>query len=438
MVNEDKLRKKAKVALNKAEILLDNEEYKKSASQFKKAGEIFALLQEWKVAEQCFFYASKNLTRLGKYYQAALAEREAANDALRLLDYQKARDYFSVAAKSVLKAAKSKLEEFAAENIGFAFLCYFVQGKYQEGITYVKRFKAQIGPDLFNSNLVLKIVQHVTNAVINKNEKHIDDLLDNYSLFQYSEMENLLIKESLVVALASLMVLLEIPLEETEYERDSLIEVNAIVDTSRLCEFANYRVVPHEFTLLNISELHINIGDNLSIKERPELPIKLNFKEFGKEKLRYILRSNIPGTSFIGPIKLVMNVDGKFNFSLESERKDIKITSPDAVLGITLTPQKTPVINQSFPVEVHISNNSDGNAMEIEIEFEFPEDLKMMRGTLKKNIYSLSPNEDMHWQILVKAFDVGEIPIRTVVTFKDEDGNRKGPFSADIPITINL
>ncbi|RLI60636.1 MAG: hypothetical protein DRO88_14070, partial [Promethearchaeia archaeon] len=76
--------------------------------------------------------------------------------------------------------------------------------------------------------------------------------------------------------------------------------------------------------------------------------------------------------------------------------------------------------------------------MEIEVEFEFPEDLKMMRGTFKKNIYSLSPNEQLHWQILVKAFDVGEFPIKTIVSFKDEDGNLKGPFTAEIPLTINL
>lgn len=438
MVDEEKLRKKAKIALNKAEILLDNEEYKKSGANFKKAGELFQQLGEWRIAEKCFFYASKNLTRLGKYHQAALAEREAANSSLRILDYQKARDYFDVAAKSIMKAEKAKLENFAAENIGFAFLCYFVQGKYQDGINYVKRFKAKISPEIFESNLLLRIAQYITNAVINKNEDLIDELIDNYSLFQFSEMENRLIKESLVVALSSLMITLEITLSENEFERDSLIEIHPVIDTTRLQEFKNYQILPHEFTVFNVVDMHIKLGDNLTIKERPKLPITLDLKNFKKESFDLVFRSNIPGASFIGPIILTMNVDDKFSFALESDRKDINITAPDAVLGITLTPEKTPVINQSFPVQVLVSNKSDGNAMEIEIEFEFPEDLKMMRGTFKKNIYSLSPNEQLHWQILVKAFDVGEFPIKTIVSFKDEDGNLKGPFSAEIPLTINL
>ncbi|TFH29597.1 MAG: hypothetical protein E4G98_03555, partial [Promethearchaeota archaeon] len=189
MVSDEKLRKKAKLTLNKAEILLDNEAFKKSASQFKKAGELFDELHEWKIAEQCYFYSSKNYTRIGKYYQAALMQRHAANNSLRALDYQKARDYFDVGAKSVLKADVSRLDEFVAENIGFAFLCYFVQGKYQEGISHVKRFKSRIDPDLFNSNLMLIIAQQVTSAVVNKDESHIDKLLDQYSLFKFTEME---------------------------------------------------------------------------------------------------------------------------------------------------------------------------------------------------------------------------------------------------------
>ncbi len=44
----------------------------------------------------------------------------------------------------------------------------------------------------------------------------------------------------------------------------------------------------------------------------------------------------------------------------------------------------------------------------------------------------------MNWQISVKAFDVGEIPIKTTVSFKDGDGNPKGPFVANLPLNINM
>ncbi|MHA1674793.1 MAG: hypothetical protein ACTSYI_14355, partial [Promethearchaeota archaeon] len=266
MVSDEKLLKKAKVALNKAEILLDNGAHKKSASHFKKAGELFDELEEWKIAEQCFFYSSKSYTRLGKYYQAALMQRNAANNTLRDNNYQKARDYFDVGAKSVLKADVSRLDEFVAENIGFAFLCYFVQGRYQDGISYVKRFKTRIDPELFNSNLMLIIAQNVTNAVVNKDESYIDTLLDEYSLFKFTEMENLIIKDALIVALASLMVRVEMNFTETEFQRETIIEVTPEIDTGRLTEFKSYDILPHKFSALEISDLRIKMGDNLSIK----------------------------------------------------------------------------------------------------------------------------------------------------------------------------
>ena len=103
-----------------------------------------------------------------------------------------------------------------------------------------------------------------------------------------------------------------------------------------------------------------------------------------------------------------------------------------------MVPLKTPVINQTFPLQVIVSNNSDGAAMQIEVEFEFPEDFRLMRGTLKKQIYSLNSKEDMKWQIMVKSLDGGEIPINTIVSFKDGDGNQKGPFTAVLPLNINL
>jgi hypothetical protein len=39
---------------------------------------------------------------------------------------------------------------------------------------------------------------------------------------------------------------------------------------------------------------------------------------------------------------------------------------------------------------------------------------------------------------MVKANESGEIPISTHVQFIDGDGNKKGPFTAVLPLEINL
>ncbi|UYP48331.1 hypothetical protein NEF87_004616 [Candidatus Lokiarchaeum ossiferum] len=441
MANEEKLRKKAEVALEKAEILMDNDNHKKSAEHFKKAAELFLELKEWKIAEKCFFYSAKNYHTLGgarDFHRASLLEYEAGKCCIFTNDFEKARDYFDIASKSILKSDAKNPDEMATTDICFAFLCYFVQGKYEEGIVYIKRFKDQIDPDMYSSHSLMVLVRDLTKAIINEREKYIDSIVDNFGIHKYGAAETLLIKEALIVGLASLMVKFELGMDKTEYERDDSIEVKSILDCTRLGEFKNYSILPRVFKSLVIEKMEIEIGDNISTKEKIALPEKIQVKDFGKKVLPFKFRTNFPGEGFIGPITLTLVIDGKYRFKLQSEKQELLITSPNAVLGIDLLPLKTPVINQSFPLQVNVSNNSEGPAMEINVEFEFPEDLRLMRGTLQKNIYSLDPNEDMKWQIIVKAFDGGEIPIKATVSFKDGDGNAKGPFTADLPLNINL
>ena len=441
MANEEKFRKKAEVALEKAEILMDNERHKKSAEQFKKAAEIYSELKEWKIAEKCFFYSAKNYHTLGgdrDFHRASLLEYEAAKCCVFINNFVKARDYFDIASKSILKSDAKNPDEMATADICFAFLCYFVQGKYEEGIIYIKRFKDQIDPDMYSSHPLMLLVRDLTKAIINEKEKYIDSIIDNFNIEKYGVAETLLLKEALIVGLASLMVKFELGMEKTEYERDDVIDIKSILDCTRLGEFKDYTSLPRVFKSLIIEKMEIEIGDNLSTKEKITMPEEVHVKEFGKKIIPFKFRTNFPGESFIGPITLTLVIDGKYRFKLQSEKQELLITSPNAVLGIDLLPLKTPVINQSFPLQVTVSNNSEGPAMEINVDFEFPEDLRLMRGTLQKNIYSLDPNEDMKWQIIVKAFDGGEIPIKTTVSFKDGDGNEKGPFNAELPLTINL
>ena len=62
----------------------------------------------------------------------------------------------------------------------------------------------------------------------------------------------------------------------------------------------------------------------------------------------------------------------------------------------------------------------------------------MIRGTFKKNIYSLRPNEEFKFELIVKALEAGEIPITTTINFKDPDGNQKEPLILTNNININL
>jgi tetratricopeptide (TPR) repeat protein len=437
MDKSDKQREKAKICVSKAERLMDNNRFKKSGEQFQKAAEIYFEFGEWKIAEQCFFFASKNFNRLGRYHAASNLQRLAANCSLLMHDFNKAKDYYDVALKTILKSDAKNLDDLATTSMCFAFLCQFIRGQQDEALGYVKRFKVDIDQEIFGNHLLVHLVRNLSNSIINEKEKYLNDILKEYPKFRFRVAEAELIKAAILVAMCSVYMNFSLNTEKSEYERDKTLELDTLLDISRLQDIMSHKILSHQFESVVIKNIGIAIGENISNKIKPKLPISIDL-DSDQIKLPFTFRTNFPGEGYIGPLMLTIEIDGKFHFFLKSEVQNIKITSPKAVLGVNLNPQKTPVINQSFPLQVVLSNTSDGDAMQIVVDFEFPEELRMMRGTLTKNVYTLRPNEEFKWEIVVKASDVGEIPIKTIVSFKDGDGNEKGPFEANLPININL
>jgi hypothetical protein len=84
---------------------------------------------------------------------------------------------------------------------------------------------------------------------------------------------------------------------------------------------------------------------------------------------------------------------------------------------------RTPLIDQSFPMEFYIENHSEGDALDLYLEIQFPEQLKVMRGTTKKQIYSLSSNDKITWEITLKPIEMGDYTINMDLKFKDPDQN---------------
>jgi tetratricopeptide (TPR) repeat protein len=438
MPNEEKQRQKAKVHIAKAENLMEREKYSKAAEEFQKAAEMLFEIREWAVAEQCFFYASKNLTQIGKMLGAGNLQRLAANCCLMLENYSKARDYYDISAKSYLKCDAKNKNDLAAISVAFAFLCLFLMGQQDNALEYVKRFKSELDPDVFGSNLLIKLARNLSNAIYNESEKYLDEILADYPHFKFRASESNLIRHAVLIAMLAVHMKFKLDDNTTEFIMDRLVSVNGLVNCDRIKEMETNSIIPHKFKSIIIKDIAIDVGDNLSVKERPQFPISVDLSNFSLIKLPVVYRTNFPGKGYIGPVMITIEMDGKFNFFLKTKRLPINIASPQAILGVEYIALKTPVINQTFPIQVILSNKSDGEAVEIEIELEFPESLRMIRGTFKKTIYSLRPNEQFKFELQVKASEAGQIPVKNTIKFKDPDGNLKEPIIIELPIEINL
>ena len=68
---------------------------------------------------------------------------------------------------------------------------------------------------------------------------------------------------------------------------------------------------------------------------------------------------------------------------------------------------------------------------------EFPEQLKVMRGTTNKQIYSLRSNEDIKWEINLKPLEAGDYVIKIFIKFMDPDQNKIEEIK-EFPFSIKL
>jgi hypothetical protein len=121
-------------------------------------------------------------------------------------------------------------------------------------------------------------------------------------------------------------------------------------------------------------------------------------------------------------------------FIYETQSQTPKLTSPPATLLTSIKNLRPPLIDKTFPLEILIENKSEGEALDIKIDVEFPEMLKIMRGTTKKQIYSLRTNEDLKWEINLKPLEAGDYIIKINIKFMDPDQNsieetKEFPFS---------
>ena len=121
----------------------------------------------------------------------------------------------------------------------------------------------------------------------------------------------------------------------------------------------------------------------------------------------------------------------------ETQSIQPKLVSPPATLLASIRNLRPPLIDQTFPLEILIENKSEGEALDVNLDVEFPENLKIMRGTTKKQIYSLRTNEDLKWEINLKPLEAGDYTIKISIKFVDPNQNKIEEVK-EFPFSIKL
>jgi tetratricopeptide (TPR) repeat protein len=424
--------------LKKAEKLYKAMQYKRAAKLFNTVGNNYMNLGNYEIAKDCFFNAAKSAINEDKYLHGLEFLRNAGNASLSNNYFLEANQFFKEALNYVpsLRNSTDRNYNFIIFS-SLSYLCLFVEGQQEEGLNVVKKIKTNVDDAYFKDNPLIKLVKDLTVATKDKKENYVKKIVKDFEIFKFHEGEIKLAKQALVLAKTITSLIPKLNLDKNVYTTNDIINLTLDIDTKPLLDITRSNFYDYNIEELKISKIGLTISDNFTFHKKPELPITIVPGQ--NCQIDLLIKPHFQMEKpFIGPILLTSEIDGKLKFFYEiSEILYPNLISPPPTLDISIKSLRPPLIGQTFPLEILIENKSEGEALDLNIEINFPENLKVMRGTLKKQIYTLRSNENMKWELNLKPLEAGDYTIKIKATFKDPDQNLIGEVK-DFPLSIKL
>ena len=424
--------------LMKAEQLDKARQYKRAAKLFNTVGINFLKLGDYERAKECFFNAAKCAINEDKYLSGLEFLRNAGNVSLIMNNFSEAYQFFTKALNYIpsLRSSSDRDYQFILFS-SLSYLCLFLEGKQEEGLNLVKKTKNFVDDIYFKENSLIKLIKDLTVATKDKNKNYIKKIETDFENYNFHQGETYLAKLALVLAKTIVTLITKSTFDKNVYTTNDIINLKLDIDTKPLLDISKNPFYNYNITELKISKINITLSDNFTSYKKPELPIKITPGH--NYQLNLLIKPHFQMEKpFIGPITLSFELNEILRFFYEiPETFYPNLISPPPTLDISIKNLRPPLIGQSFPLEIFLENKSEGDALDLNIEIEFPENLKVMRGTLKKQIYSLRSNENMKWEINLKPLEAGDYSIKVKTTFKDPDQNQIGEIK-DFPLSIKL
>jgi hypothetical protein len=411
------------------------------AYQFKKSGKIYhtvgiSLMEKevYELARTSFLNGANAFLETQKYTTVLEMLRLAGEAAIRQEDYLGANQIYKDSIEYIpkLKKSEDKNENYILFSV-LSYLCLFVNGRQEEGLESIKRLQKKIDNSYFKESILIRLVTDITIAIRDKNQEYLDRVKGLINSLKFKKSEKSLLERVTLLVQCQLLLDTKLLLDKQEYTTNELISLTIYFDTTSLLKEFKNNFYGFDIKSFELSKITFELSDNLSINKKPSFPIEI---DIGKNNpLEFLLKPHFQlDKPFIGPIHITCILNNNLIFVYEINAIDINLTSPLPTLDISLKNLRPPLIGQSFPLQILLQNKSEGEAIDVKIEVEFPELLKVMRGTIEKQIYSLRKNEEMNWELNVKPIEPGDYTIKVKVNFKDPDNNdieeiKEFPFS---------
>ena len=422
----------------KAEKLYKAMQFKRAAKIFDFVGDSYSKSGNFELARDCYFDAATCSIKEEKFFTGIEFLRKAGNASLFNNEFLEANQFFREALNYIsnLRSGSDRNQNYILFSC-LSFLCLFVKGEKEEGLKLVKKIKNYVDDKYFKENPLIRLITNLTMVTKEKHEKYIERIKKDFDNLKFREAEILLVKQALVIGKTYTSLMIELSLDKDVYTTNEMINLSLKIDSNPLSEISEQDFYNYTINELKINKIGVTLSDNLASQKRAEVPIIIKANQI--EKVNYVIKPHFQmENSFIGPISFDFELNGNLIFIYEiTQLLEPKLISPLPSLDISIKNLRPPLIDQSFPLEVLIENKSEGEALNLNIEIEFPEQIKVMRGTLTKQIYSLRSNENIRWEINLKPTEAGEYVIKISSKFNDPDQNTIEGVN-EFPLSIKL
>jgi len=407
----------------KAERLFKARQFKKAGKNYYLVGNLFLKLNEYQEAKDCYINGVKSFSEIEKFDTVIELLRQSGEACLYADKFIEANQVYKEALSNIpkLKSEGGRNSNYVMFSV-LSYLCSFLKGNPDEGLDFLKRIKKKVDKEFFKENPLIKLVSEITISLRDNQIKYVEKIKKNIGSYKFREAEIKLLKSVLLLINLKLLVKSTFNLDKETYTTNESINLTLNFDTSSLPEILKDSYYQFELRDFEITKISISLSDNLTTSKKPSVPFVV---DVGKEsRIEFVFKPHFQvDNPLIGPMLFTCELNKNLIFVYETQSLIPKLTSPPAALLASIKNLRPPLIDKTFPLEILIENKSKGEALDVKIDVEFPEKLKIMRGTTKKQIYSLRTNEDLTWEINLKPLEAGDYIIKMNIRFMDPDQN---------------
>ena len=430
-------RLEVKKQLFKAEQLYKAKQLKKAGKNYHLVGNLLLKLDEFEEAKDCFMNSAKIFMEMGRFDTSVELFRQSGEACLHANKFKDANLIYKEALNFIpkLKSEGDRNSNYIIFSV-LSYMCSYVKGTPNEGLEFLKRTSKKIGKEFFKEHQLIKLVSEITLALRDNESKYVKKIKDDIGIYKFREAELKLLKLVLLLTQMKLSITTTFNLDKETYTTNEILNLDLKFDTKSLVEITNNSFYQFELNQFNITKFLINLSDNLATNNKPSVPLPI---DIGKEiHLPFKIKPHFQvDNSSIGPMVITCELNNDLIFLYETQSIIPNLISPPATLIASIRNLRPPLVDQTFPLEITIDNQSEGEALDLKLNVEFPEQLKIMRGTTNKQIYSLRSNEDIKWEINLKPLEAGDYVIKIFIKFVDPDQNKIEEIK-EFPFSIKL